>query len=79
MPRLFTFQLPDGRTELHLRGDEPREGMTVTVLGRDYLVVAIEEDRCMLQPCDGAIAPQKNEAGRRVSSAPPTGPGPHTA
>lgn len=41
MPRLYVFELPDGSTQLHLRADPPAVGMTLALLGRDYVIVTV--------------------------------------
>lgn len=57
MPRRFIFELPDGSVELHYRKERPTVGVTVVVLGREFVVVSIDEsDRCTLEPVDGQRA-----------------------
>ena len=68
MPRLYVFELPDGSTQLHLRADPPAVGMTLALLGRDYVIVTVRDDRCTLELRDELRAP----AGARTER--PGGP-----
>jgi hypothetical protein len=68
MPRLYVFELPDGSTQLHLRAGPPAVGMTLGLLGREYVIVTVGDDRCTLELLhDGR--------SRAVSPAAPPFPG----